>query len=685
MNVRSILGTISRTPGFQFVPVLVLSLAAFLAAPALAGPPGGGSGWGIEPDSFLPPARPWHGKSEALAAAPDDLWATPCERSGFTESPARDEAVAWLRKLVDASPHLRMVSIGRSREGRDIWMVVASEGGLDHPRHLRENGRPTVLFQAGIHAGEIDGMDAGMMLLRDLTVGGKLPGLLERVNVLFIPVLSVDAHERRSPCHRINQRGPRAMGWRTNARNLNLNRDYAKLDTREVRAAVQVLDEWPVDLYLDIHVTDGADYRYDITFGWNGPHAWSPAIAAWLDGKFRPRVSRDLGAWGHVPGPTIFLVDPLDPARGLREWTASPRFSTGYGDARHVPTVLVENHSLKPFRRRVLGTRVLMESVLRLVAEEGASLRRAIAEDRARRRERVPLDFKENPDEHRTVRYLGIEATPHLSEISGGVVPRWTGKPIDLEVPVRAQTRVKTAVTRPAAYLVPPAWKEVIDRLRLHGIEVKFLERPETREVEVYRLSDPELDRVPYEGHVRVRARATLERRTMTFPRGTALVSTDQPLGDLAVLLLEPGAPDSFFRWGFFLPVLQRAEYFEDYAMEPLARRMLARDPALRRAFLAKLRTDPEFRASPRARLEWFYEQTPWYDDRYLVYPVARVPAKPARAEGTDRGSPGAVGEAVSSPGDRGSGAGRPAPGVTGRRHGVRAAGLHEPGTGPCR
>jgi len=626
--------------------------------------------WTIEPASFLPPVRPWHGKSESLAVPADDPWATPCEKSGFAESPDYDDTIAWLRRLSDASPHLRMVSIGRSREGRDIWMVVATEGGLEHPKHLRENGKPTVLFQAGIHSGEIDGKDAGMMLLRDLTVRKKLPGLLEKVNVLFVPILSVDAHERRSEYGRINQRGPRVMGWRTNARNLNLNRDYAKVDTREIRAIVQALDEWPVDLYLDIHVTDGADYQYDVTFGWNGRHAWSPAIATWLDEVFRPRVSKDLEAWGHVPGPTIFQVDRLDPGKGIWDWTASPRFSTGYGDARHLPTVLVENHSLKPFRRRVLGTRVLMESVLRLLADEGSSLRRAIEEDRARRRAEVPLEFEVNPEDHRKMLYRAIEVAPHLSEISGSVIPRWTGRPLDVEVPIRAQTKVKTAVRRPAAYLVPPAWGHVVDRLRLHGVKVEYLRQPETVEVEVYRLADPELDRQPYEGHVRVRAKTTLERRTMTFPKGTARISTDQPLGDLVVLLLEPQSPDSFFQWGFFLPVLQRAEYFEAYAMEPLARRMLAKDPELRREFLEKLRKDPEFRGDPRARLEWFYRKTPWYDDRYLLYPVARVPV-PARGEGAQRATK------IGATGETGVGAQRAAPVSPGGRPWWRPFGPH--------
>ena len=202
------------------------------------------------------------------------------------------------------------------------------------------------------------------MLLRDLTVGGRHGGLLDHAHFLFVPILNVDGHERFSPFNRMNQRGPRQMGWRTNRRNLNLNRDFAKLDTPEVRALVAAIERWQPDLYLDLHVTDGADYQYDITYGWNPPHGWSPAIASWLDEVLRPAVDHELEAWGHVPGPLVLVANNRDLSGGFLGWTAGPRFSNGYGDARHLATVLVENHSLKPFDQRVLGTYVLLASAL---------------------------------------------------------------------------------------------------------------------------------------------------------------------------------------------------------------------------------------------------------------------------------------------------------------------------------
>src|SRR5947208_2403687 len=215
----------------------------------------------------LPPTLPWSGKSRMLLAKPNDPWITVAEKTGFHATPTYSQTVAYLRALSAVAPELRLVSLGRSPEGRDIWMAIVSRDRLFTPETMQRNAKPTLLVQGGIHAGEIDGKDAGLMFLRELTVGGRWRSLLDRANFLFVPILNVDGHERSSPYGRINQRGPVVTGSRTNARNLNLNRDYAKLDTPEVRAIVAALDQWKPDLYIDAHVTDGSDYQYDVTFG----------------------------------------------------------------------------------------------------------------------------------------------------------------------------------------------------------------------------------------------------------------------------------------------------------------------------------------------------------------------------------------------------------------------------------
>ncbi|RMF75122.1 MAG: carboxypeptidase [Acidobacteria bacterium] len=573
----------------------------------------------------LPPALPWDGASRSLVRPPGDPWLTPAEASGFAESAGLDGARAFLARLDAASPDLRVLPLAHSAGGRRLDVVLATRGLADGGLEALPPGRPVVLVQAGIHAGEIDGLDAGLMLLRDLVPDHGADDLLSRVTLVFVPALNVDGLARPSRWGRINQRGPRHAGWRTNDRNLNLNRDYTKLDTPEVRAVVGLLDALDPLLYLDLHVTDGADYRYDITFGWNGPHGWSPGTARWLDAVLRPAVSADLERAGHVPGPLIFAADRLDIRRGVVAWTASPRLSNGYGDARHVPTILVENHSLKPFGQRVLGTRVLLESVLRLVADRGAGLAAARDADRALRRSPLPLGFARRDEPAGTMRFLGVAQRIELSAITGAPVARWTGKPWDGEVPVVAIDVPRPVAERPSAYWIPPAWTEAIERIRLHGIRHEVVDAERQLDAQVARLEDARLDGEVYEGRVRVRAGVTWTARRVVLPAGTVRVPTDQPLGDLAMLLLEPESPDSLFAWGFFPGVLQRTEYAEAYVMEPLAARMLAADPALADEFRHRLATDPEFRGSPRARLEFFYRRTPYWDERYMVYPVVRT------------------------------------------------------------
>jgi hypothetical protein len=571
---------------------------------------------------ILPPPIPWNGASRALAVPASDPWVTPSEASGFRTTPRYDETVAYLDRLVKASNTLKMVSLGKSDEGRDVWMVIASKERAFTPEALRKSGKAIVLAQGGIHAGEIEGKDSGLMLLRDMTVRGTKRELLDGANFLFVPIFNVDGHERFNRWFRINQRGPEEGGWRTNARNFNLNRDYMKADTEEMRAMIRALRTWEPDLYIDLHVTDGADYQYDVTFGWNGTAGHSPAIARWLDASYRPPVDAGLREAGHIPGPLIFTDDPL---AGIALGQSDPRLSHGYGDARHLPSILVENHSLKPYDQRVLGMYAFLEHTLRTIARELAPLRAAVATERARRPTAIPLTWKlpanANPEQ---MEILGVESRKKLSAVTGDVYVEWLGKPVSMRAPVYSQSEVATSVAPPRAYWVPAAWREVIAKLDLHGIPYERVTAPRDVDVTMYRLSDPKHDGAQFEGHVRVTATIAPEKRKERFPAGSVRVSVDQPLGTLAALLLEPSSPDSLFQWGFFNSILSPTEYVESYIMEPMAERMLAEDPKLAEEFRAKLESDAAFRGNARARLWWFYQRTPFYDERARLYPVGR-------------------------------------------------------------
>ena len=573
---------------------------------------------------FLPPALAWDGASKALLRPASDPWA-----SAFEQDPAHDfspdyaDTRAWFDRLDKASKLIRIEQFGVSPQGRPIYAVIASKDGKAF-----DPKKPVLMVQAGIHPGEIDGKDAGMMLLRDIAFYGK-DGLLDRVNLILIPILSVDGHERAGPYSRPNQRGPRIQGWRNTATNQNLNRDYMKLDQPEMQAVRALIVKYRPDLYVDVHVTDGIDYQYDVTYGYNGEDgAWSrsPAIAAWLDATFKPAINAALEAQGHIPGELVFAIDDRDPKKGLSDGGLGERFSNGWGSAAHVPTILIENHSLKPHEQRVLGTYVFLEEALRLLAAKGGDLRAAIGQDSARRPAEIPANFVSMDAPASTRAFKGILFERYDSPASGGSEIRWLGKPDPQPwmMPFYG-SRPTLQLKRPTAYWIPGYRKDLIERLRIHGVVMETLTAARTVPVEMLRLHAPKAATATNEAHVAISVETvTPEPRHWVFPPGSVRVPTDQPLGDVVVLLLEPQSSESFFAWGMIPEVLNRVEYIEGYAIAPLAERMLAADPALKAAFEAKLAADPAFAADPDARLGWFYERTPYFDDHYLLYPVGR-------------------------------------------------------------
>ena len=597
------------------VPTLLSLLLAFASVTASAATPG----------DLLPPAPPWSGASEVLIVPPDHPWITPAERSGMTDSPSYDDTIAWLRKLAAASPLIKVVAFGHTAEGRELCAVIATQEGIAEVSQLPGAGKPTVLVQGGIHSGEVDGKDAGMMLLRDMAFRGKA-GLLDKANLLFVPVFNADGHERRSAWNRPNQRGPVHQGWRTTAQNLNLNRDYMKAQAPEMRAMLRLIQQAQPALYFDVHVTDGVDYQYDITFGfdgWDGSFARSPQSGAWLDRTLRPALDADLKAAGHSPGRLVFTATERDLSQGIVTRPYNPRFSTGYGDLIHLPTVLVETHSLKPFRQRVLGTYVLLESALRAVGANAAALRAAIAADSAARPELLAVNWIGAPDKQTTMDFLGIACEEYESPASGTKEVRWLGTPKTYRnLPVHHVTRPGLMLHRPKAYYIPVTESEMIAVLQAHGVKMEPLAAPRTLKLDHYRLVGPVTSANPYEGRYILATKVKSESATRTVPAGTWRVSTDQALGDLAMALLEPEHVDSLAAWGFVPGILQQTEYIEGYVIAPMAERMLAADKALKAQFEARLAADPQFAKNPTARLEWFYQRSRFFDERYLLYPV---------------------------------------------------------------
>jgi murein tripeptide amidase MpaA len=572
----------------------------------------------------LPPDLAWSGKSERLIAGKRDPWITPAEQSNLTTSPNYADTIAYLQKMAAVSPLIRLKTFGKTPQGRDMMVVIVSTDDAGNPDPRLNPNKPTLLVQAGIHSGEIDGKDAGLMLLRDIAFKGK-SSLIDGVNFLFVPVFNIDGHERSGAFNRPNQRGPVNQGWRTTAQNLNLNRDYAKADAPEMRAMLKLIQTYRPDFYMDAHVTDGMDYQYDITYGFQGDSgnwAASPNIAAWLREVYRKDADAALKAHGHTPGPLIFEKDPRKPTAGRVNDGFSPRFSQTYGDMIHMASILIENHSLKNYKRRVLGTYVLLEQTLKTLARDGAALKAAAAKDKAARPAQLPTHWTLEEKAGRTVEFLPVQHQMWASPASGVEEVKWLGKPAPpLSVPLY-ESVATVQLKRAKAYYIPPHKADVIERIKAHGIAYDVLPAAQTQAVEVVRFPDAKHEAQPFEGRFPVipgAAHRTSE--SVAFPPGSVRVPTDQELGDLAVMLLDPESEDSFFAWGFFPEIMQRTEYAEGYVMASLAERMMAADPKLTAEFEAKLK-DETFAKDPNARLSWFYARTPYYDATYKLYPV---------------------------------------------------------------
>lgn len=571
-------------------------------------------------------------------------WQTLAEKTDYRETPRYDETIAYSRKLANASPLLRFKSFGQSGEGRELPLIVAASGNTFTPQAARNAGKAIIMIQACIHAGESDGKDAGLALLRDIAILKTRPGLLDRVVVLFIPIYNTDGHERFGPYSRINQNGPVEMGWRVTSANLNLNRDYMKADAPETRAWLKLWNEWNPDLLLDCHVTDGADFQYNITYIYEHHEHVAAPVLAWMREAFDQKIFPATEGTGNLLAQYMTFRDNRDLTKGIDGFVMPPRFSTGYTTIRNRPGLTIETHMLKDYRNRVRGTYDLLRFTLEEVNRNPEKLLRAVRqadEEIVKTRQSYdpqrlyPLQIQMT-DKATPFRFKGVESRTEQSDVSGAVRVIFGTKPMEITIPFYDESRVASATAPPLYYVVPPQWKEVINVLAAHGLRLQRLAAPATIEVESYRFSNVKFAAAPFEGRV-VPGEITkvLVRERRIFPAGSVVIPVAQTAGNVAVHLLEPDGPDSFIAWGFFNAIFEQKEYGEDYVLEKLAREMLAKDENLRREFEQKLANDPAFAASPTARLNFFYERSPYWDKQMNLYPVGRViaPLKVALAD----------------------------------------------------
>jgi hypothetical protein len=580
----------------------------------------------------------------------DKTLRTLAELTSYKETGRLEEVERLSAEFAHAWPDaVRSFEYGRSAEGRIMRALLISRSGALTPEDLRARPIPVFMVQGGIHPGESDGKDAGFAVLRDLLGDSSSDALLARIAVLFIPAFNTDGHERVGRWSRPNQNGPVETGWRTTAQNINLNRDYMKADTPEMRAMLRLIDTWDPLVCADLHVTDGADFEPDISLQVEPLNQGDAKLR--VSGKqMRDALIERLTALKYIAldfYPDLASTD--DPASGFALTVYSPRFSTGYFPQRNRFTVLVETHSWKDYAHRVSLMRHTITSLAELVAAHGRDwLELAHQADQAAMKlggAEMALDFASSwrepaqaggatPDRDtstpaRVIDFRGYAYTRTQSPISGGLVTRYDPKtPQIWRVPLRDRVEVSVSASVPlGGYVVPAAFAaDIAPRLDAHGVEFSRARAAyEKLEAKAFHATEVTFSAAPFEGRMRARLLGAWREEMYQPQDGALFVPTAQPLARLVVALFEPEAPDSLAAWGLFNACFEQKEQMEPYVAEQIARDMIDADPRLAAEFWRRCEHDAKFAANAAARLEFFLRRHASWDTRYNLYPVLRV------------------------------------------------------------
>ncbi len=554
---------------------------------------------------------------------------TPYEQSEKTVTMTYDEILRYSRLFDSTSNYIKYVSIGKTGNGYDIPLLIYDASSQFDPVSARKAGKAVLLIQAGVHAGEPDGTDAGMMLFRNLSVSRKI--LYRNTIILFLPSMNPEGCLRRGPNNRINQNGPVEMGWRTNASNQNLNRDYLKAESPEIKAFLKLFNAWMPDLFIDCHTTDGADYQYVMTYDLTDMCLLSDAQNKWQSEVFMQPLLKRMREKSFPMFRYVTFKNWHDPKSGLVRWIPSPVLSEGYAAARNRPGLLLETHMLKPYGQRVDATlEVLIYAASILDIERETIIRINNESDLAvsklyETKTPVSVDFN-SLDDSVQIDFEGVEYTVVKSLITGGDWFQYSDTPAIHKVWFYHNPKPSARVELPAAYIFEPAWQQLTAILDAHGIKYTRLYKEMKIPVEAYRFNKVKFASEPYEGRQRIVdfSNETIN-DSLVFPAGSIVVETRNPNARLLAYLFEPVSPASLVRWGFFNAVFEQKEYAESYVMEPLIRSMLKSDPYLTTEFNEKMQNDKEFASNPRAIHNWFYMRTKYRDTEKNIVPVYRI------------------------------------------------------------
>lgn len=543
-------------------------------------------------------------------------------------TPRWEEVIARYQALDERHRGAQLLEVGADDDGSPIHLFVISDGSGFTPDSIRAAGKSILWVTNGIHPGEPDGIDAGLMLAQALLESDQYMGLLARTAVCIVPVYNVSGARQRSASSRANQNGPAAYGFRGNARNLDLNRDFMKMDSRATWTLVEALGVMDPDVYLETHVSNGADHQYAMELLTTQKDKLNGGLSAFMTGTLVPELQAWMDRRGILMGP-YFETRGEVPEDGLYGFLDSPRYSSGFNALFDRIAILSESHMLKPYAERVNATFQLMLATLAAMDRHGAALQRLRRE--ARRftcsMADVGMNWRLDDDAWTTLPWKGYAVRRERSAVTGLERVRYDHEaPTEQEVPWNDTYRASLVKRKPKAYIVPAAWGEAIARLKANGVAMRQLTRDTV--VRAERDSIAELSTVPspYEGRYLHRwIRIATRELSLVAPKGSWLIPTGRATDRYVMAALEPEGEDGFFAWGFFDSVLQQKEWFSDYVFEDLAAELLRTDAGLKRAFEERRSADPAFAADAFAQLYFIYQRSPWFEPGFRKHPVLRL------------------------------------------------------------
>ena len=558
---------------------------------------------------------------------PGSEFQTPFEASGGIESATYDQAIAHYQQLAKSFDEVQILEYGKTDVGKPLHLVVLSKDRIFDPERIRQSGRRIMLINNGIHAGEPCGIDASMMLARDLMQKEELAGLLDHVVLAIIPVYNIGGSLNRGCCSRANQVGPKAHGFRGNARNLDLNRDFIKADSRNARAFTRIFQSWRPDVFVDTHTTNGADYPATLTYLATLGDKADPDMAAWTKDRMIPGMKDFMTGKGIKISPYVNVFGDT-PDKGFPAFLDLPRYSSGYASLFHTFAFITEAHMLKPFADRVVATYAFLEGLLGHVNENYKEIGKltAQAREKAKSQETFDVAWQLDRNQHSDLTFEGYEGKTKPSKVTGLNRLYYDREASYTKIiPYYDRYEATRTIEKPKAYIIPQAWQEVIERLDINGVEMQTLSSDMVLTSEVSFVSEVKTSPNSYEGHfyhadVVIRK----ETREMQFYKGDKVVWVNQERNPYIVHVLEPESQDAFFRWNFFDGILMRKEYFSSYVFEEEAERLLKENPDLNREFQERRSTDSTFAANGYAQLNFIYQNSGYYEKTHNRYPVVR-------------------------------------------------------------